>query len=80
VVTQAELPGMAIFGISFCCFVSNFVWIPRKFVFIPDGPFDFPKKLAETTGVSALQALADLGRLVLEGDYGSSTVMTPVDR
>eukprot|EP00434_Breviolum_minutum_P024240 symbB.v1.2.021403.t2/scaffold1771.1/size122269/5 len=35
--------------------------IKQKFVFIPDGPFDFPKKLAETTGVSALQALADLG-------------------
>lgn len=35
--------------------------IKQKFVFIPDGPFEFPQKLAAMTGTSALQALADLG-------------------
>jgi hypothetical protein len=48
-------------GFILACF------LPRKFVFIPDGPFEFPQKLAAMTGTSALQALADLGALDLGG-------------
>eukprot|EP00913_Durusdinium_trenchii_P026081 g24467.t1 len=35
--------------------------IKQKFVFIPDGVFEFPQKLAAMVGTAPLQALADLG-------------------
>ena len=41
----------------------------RKFVFIPDGPFEFPQKLALLTGCSALEALSDLNREGVKGDW-----------
>ncbi|CAJ1437537.1 unnamed protein product [Effrenium voratum] len=36
--------------------------IKQKFVFIPDGPFEFPQQLAQIGGLGALHALADLSR------------------
>ncbi|CAK9095989.1 SEC14-like protein 5 [Durusdinium trenchii] len=40
--------------------------IKQKFVFIPDGVFEFPQKLAAMVGTAPLQALADLGPVVHE--------------
>lgn len=45
----------------------------RKFVFIPDGVFEFPQKLAAMVGTAPLQALADLGSLA-----AVTTVVTSV--